>query len=317
MTIELNPQTTAFIFPGQGSQKVGMGMELASIYPEARVAFNEADHCLGFPISSLAWEGPETDLNDTLNTQPALLIHSYSAIRVFQIYQPGFRPSFVAGHSMGEISALVAAGSLSYFDGLKLARRRGELMKLAGVESPGGMAAIIGLDIAALDKICTQASTSDELVQVANDNCPGQVVISGSSDALVRAIKLAQEAGARKVSPLAVSIASHSPLMHSAQEGFNQAVKASPIQPPEVNIIGNVHALPLTTIAEIRQDLQSQLTSRVRWTETILYLIDQGVTHFIELGSGSVLTGLLKRISKEASGFALGSPADFEKFFQG
>jgi [acyl-carrier-protein] S-malonyltransferase len=190
-------------------------------------------------------------------------------------------------------------------------------MKLAGVESPGGMAAIIGLDIAALDKICTQASTSDELVQVANDNCPGQVVISGSSDALVRAIKLAQEAGARKVSPLAVSIASHSPLMHSAQEGFNQAVKASPIQPPEVNIIGNVHALPLTTIAEIRQDLQSQLTSRVRWTETILYLIDQGVTHFIELGSGSVLTGLLKRISKEASGFALGSPADFEKFFQG
>lgn len=292
-------------------------MELASLYPEARVAFNEADHCLGFPISSLAWEGPETDLNDTLNTQPALLIHSYSAIRVFEDFLPGFRPSFVAGHSMGEISALVAAGSLSYFDGLKLARRRGELMKYAGVQSPGGMAAIIGLDIAALDQICTQASTANEVVQVANDNCPGQVVISGSSDALSRAIKLAQEAGARKVSPLAVSIASHSPLMQSAQEGFNQAVNASPIQPPEVKIIGNVNALPLPTVAEIKQDLQSQLTSRVRWTETILYLIDHGVTHFIELGSGSVLTGLLKRINKEAFGITLGSPTDFEKFIQG
>lgn len=317
MTIDLNPETTAFVFPGQGSQKVGMGMELARMYPEARLTFNEADHCLGFPISSLAWEGPETDLNDTFNTQPALLIHSYSAIKVFDNFLPGFRPSFVAGHSMGEISALVAAGSLSYFDGLKLARRRGELMKYAGVQSPGGMAAIIGLDIAALDQICAQASTANEVVQVANDNCPGQVVISGSADALIRAIKLAQDAGARKVSPLAVSIASHSPLMQSAQEGFNQAVNASPIQPPGVKIIGNVNARPLTTVAEIRQDLQSQLTSRVRWTETILYLIDHGVTHFIELGSGSVLTGLLKRVNKEAFGFALGSPTDFEKFFQG
>jgi len=315
--MELDPQKTAFLFPGQGSQKLAMGFDLASHYSEANSAFREADQCLGFSLSNLAWEGPEVDLNDTLNTQPALLTHSYAAVSIFKKFLPGFKPSFVAGHSMGEISALVAADSLSFSDGLKLARRRGELMKAAGIQSPGGMAAILGLDIALLDQICSQASRQADLVQVANDNCPGQVVLSGSAEALDRAIKLAQEAGARKVSPLAVSIASHSPLMVSAQDGFNLALSTSPIVSPEILIIGNVNARPLTTVAEIRQDLQSQLTSRVRWTETIRYLIEQGVSHFIELGSGSVLTGLLKRINRDVTGYALSTPGDFDTFFSG
>ncbi len=315
--MELNSLTTAFLFPGQGSQKIGMGFELASQYPEAQVIFKEADHCLGFPLSSLAWEGPDFELNDTLNTQPALLTHSYAALSVFGQKVPGFKPAFVAGHSMGEISALVAAGSLSFFDGLKLTRMRGELMKAAGVQSPGGMAAILGLEMTILDQICCQASTQGEVVQVANDNCPGQVVISGSVEALNRAIKLAQDAGARKVTPLSVSIASHSPLMVTAQNGFNQAVNMSPISAPENTIIGNVNARPLTTVSEIRHDLQSQLTNKVRWTETIQFLVEQGVVTFIELGSGSVLTGLLKRVNREVSGYALGTPSDFEKFFSG
>jgi [acyl-carrier-protein] S-malonyltransferase len=315
--MDLDPQKTAFIFPGQGSQKIGMGLDLANQYSEANAVFLEADHCLSFPLSNLAWEGPDVGLNDTINTQPALLTHSYAAVCVFEKWLPGYKPAYVAGHSMGEISALVCAGSLSFFDGLKLTRKRGELMKAAGIQSPGGMAAILGLDIAILDQICDQASNQAELVQVANDNCPGQVVISGSADALNRAILLANEAGARKVSPLAVSIASHSPLMLSAQDGFNLAVNVSPINSPEITIIGNVNARPLTSVTDIRQDLQSQLTSRVRWTETILYLIELGVENFIELGSGSVLTGLLKRINRDVSGYALGSPGDFEKFFTG
>jgi [acyl-carrier-protein] S-malonyltransferase len=316
-TMELNPQKTAFLFPGQGSQKIGMGFELSNQNPEAKTAFLEADHCLGFSLSTLTWQGPDGDLHDTFNTQPALLTHSFAAIKVFEKSFPGFRPQFVAGHSMGELSALVAAGSLSFFDGLKLARKRGELMKEAGLRSPGGMAAIMGLDIPALEKICEQASSQTDLVQVANDNCPGQVVVSGSVKALEIAIQLAQEAGARKVTPLSVSIASHSPLMGFAQEKFNLVVNTSPITSPEITIIGNVDARPLTTPNEIRHDLQSQLTSRVRWTETIQFLIEQGVTYFIELGSGSVLTGLLKRINREVSGYALGSPDDFEKFFSG
>ena len=308
---------TAFLFPGQGSQEIGMGDALAQEFAIAQTTYLEADESLGFKISQLSWEGPEDTLNDTVNTQPALLVHSIAALRVFQEIMPDFEAAFVAGHSMGEFSALVAADALSFQDALTLVRRRGELMKAAGETSPGGMAAILGLEISTLDDICSQASTAgqtaDQVVQVANDNCPGQVVISGAKPALERAMAAASEAGARKVIPLAVSIAAHSPLMTHAQKDFNQAVAAAPIAAPKIPIIGNVSARPLTMPDEIRADLQAQLTERVRWTETIQFLLEQGVETFIDVGSGNVLTGLVKRIDRKTTRLSLGKPEDFAK----
>lgn len=308
---------TAFLFPGQGSQFIGMGHDLAAAYPAARQIFEEADQILGFHLSRLAWEGPEVELNDTINTQPAILVHSTAVLTVFQQFFPGFQAAFTAGHSMGELSALVAAGALPFPDALCLVRRRGELMKQAGLVSPGGMAAIMGLDIPVLDQLCSQASRLDqeppEVVQVANDNCPGQVVISGSSQALERALQLAQQAGARRVIPLAVSIAAHSPLMSMAQASFNQAVADAPITRAVVPLVGNVTASPLVQAGQVRADLQAQLTHRVRWTETIQYMISQRISTFIEMGNGTVLTGLLKRINRDATGINLGTPDDIAK----
>jgi [acyl-carrier-protein] S-malonyltransferase len=308
-----DPKTTAFVFPGQGSQKVGMGQALAAAHPEAAAIFAQADDMLGFPLSKLCWEGPDTELNDTINTQPALLVHSVAALRVFQKLHPEFEPAFVAGHSLGELSAAVAAGALDYAAGLKLVRRRGELMKEAGQRSPGGMAAILGLDIAAVEAACAQASTTGEVAQLANDNCPGQVVISGHSEAVNRAMEAAKAAGAKRALPLAVSIAAHSPLMASAQAAFKEAIAASNAQDPVIPMIGNVDALPLQDAAALRADLEAQLTSRVRWTESIQAMRAAGVKTFIEFGTGNVLTGLLKRIDAEAEGLALGNPEDFEK----
>jgi [acyl-carrier-protein] S-malonyltransferase len=308
------PELIAILFPGQGSQVVGMGYELAQKYARAQALFQQADEILGYSLSRLAWEGPMETLSDTLHTQPALYVHSMAVWTVFQSEFAKLQPAYVAGHSMGELSALTASGALPFVEGLKLVRRRAEVMKRAGESSPGGMAAVLGSDIETLDRICAQASLPNEIVQVANDNCPGQVVISGAKPALERAIELATAAGIRRIRPLAVSIAAHSPLMASAQADFNQAVEASPIANPRIPLIGNVTALPLVSALEISADLRAQLTSRVRWTESIEYLVKQGVHTFIELGSGNVLTGLLKRINDQVSGFSIGSPEDLEKF---
>lgn len=300
----------AFLFPGQGSQAVGMGQELAHSFPLARQIFEEADEVLGFSLSRLSWEGPEQELNDTVNTQPALLTHSAAALAVLLGEIPQISPVFVAGHSMGELSALIAARALPFPASLLLARQRGELMKRSGTEAPGGMAAILGLDIPTLEDVCAKANAPGEVVQVANDNCPGQVVISGSSEALDRAISLSQQAGAKRAMRLAVSIAAHSPLMASAQFDFNQYVDALSIQDPVVPLIGNVTAKPLRTSKEIRSDLQGQLTQRVRWTESVQYMLSQGVNTFIEIGTGSVLTGLIKRIDRQVNCLTFGSPED-------
>jgi len=303
----------AYTFPGQGSQSVGMGRQLAEAYPSAYDTFKESDEILGMHLTKLAWEGPADELNDTVNTQPALFVHSIAVLRVLEDLAPGVKPAFVAGHSMGELSALVAAGCLAFIDGLHLVRTRGVLMKQAGELSPGGMAAILGLEIDEVDRICTSSSAPGEPVQIANDNCPGQVVISGAAKALERAMSLASQAGAKRVIPLAVSIAAHSPLMEQAQELFSQAVMRAPLSDPEVPIIGNVTARPLRTVTDIQSDLQAQLNSRVRWTESIQYLIASGVEVFLEIGNGSVLTGLLKRISKDAVGIPVGTPEDITK----
>lgn len=302
----------AFIFPGQGSQSVGMGLALAQRYKIVKDLFSYADELLGIDLSRIAWEGPDTELNDTINTQPALFTHSIAVLKALQEELPDLSVHFVAGHSMGELSGLTASGVLTFEDGLRLVRKRGSLMKQAGERSPGGMAAIIGLDIPILERICDEVSIGGDVVQVANDNCPGQVVLSGSSNALERSLILAKEQGAKRIIPLAVSIAAHSPLMNYAQHEFNQAVNRSPLSLPKIPVIGNVNATPLSTIDLIRDDLQAQLTHRVRWTESIKYLVSEGVHMFIEIGNGSVLTGLVKRINRTTIALSIGKPQDFE-----
>ncbi|MCI0726517.1 MAG: ACP S-malonyltransferase [Chloroflexi bacterium] len=277
-----------------------MGQELYLNEPASRAVFDQADEQLGFSLSRLCFEGPEESLTDTANQQPALLVTSVAAWRAMQAHDFP-RPDYVAGHSLGEFSALVAAGSLDFADALALVRRRGQLMKQAGDQEPGAMAAILALDVAQVTELCAQAeATTGRPVQVANDNCPGQVVISGDQEALAEAVRLAEAAGARKVVRLPITIAAHSRLMAPAATEFAEAVEATPIRPPKVPVMANVTACPLTEPAGIRAELEAQLTASVRWTDSIKYLLGQGVDTFVEVGPGDVLLGLVKRIDRQA-----------------
>ena len=309
--MKLNLQNTAFIFPGQGSQVVGMGKDLAAQYPIAKKTFEEADSILGFALSKLMMEGAADELNDTLNTQPALFVHSLASYRTFSHLYPDLKPATLAGHSLGELSALAVAGAFSFEDGLRLVRKRAELMKRAGELAPGGMAAILGVDIPTLDKVCAEASTPGESVQVANDNCPGQVVISGSKPAVERAMAGAKSAGAKRALPLAVSIAAHSALMAPIQKEWNEAVTSAKFSALQIPVIGNVHAKPLADEAAARADIMAQMQSRVRWTEAVQYMVSNGTNTFVEVGTGTVLGGLVKRIADGMSILALSNPQDF------
>jgi [acyl-carrier-protein] S-malonyltransferase len=277
-----------------------MGLELYQNTPEARAVFDQADEQLGFALSTLCFEGPEETLTDTVNQQPALFVTSQAMWQRMQT-QGWEMPAYMAGHSLGELSALTAASALSFADGLRLVRQRGELMKAAGEREPGAMAAILALDIPTVTAICEEASDANGSVQVANDNCPGQVVISGDETALTRAMALAEAAKARKVVKLPITIAAHSKLMASAADAFAQAVDATPIQAPSVPVIGNVSAQPLTTPDQIREELKSQLTSGVAWTDSMTYLLAQGVDSFVEVGPGDTLLSFMKRIDRKAS----------------
>jgi [acyl-carrier-protein] S-malonyltransferase len=289
-----------------------MGQALVQAEPKAAAVFHQADEILGFSLSKLCWEGPEDALNATENTQPALLVHSVAVWTVFQDRFPQFTPAALAGHSLGEFSALVAAGSLSFEDGLRLVRARGEAMKAAGDDKPGGMAAVLGLDVEQVRQICEQTSQqSSGGVWVANDNCPGQVVVSGDDKALALASHAFSEQGARKVVRLSVSIAAHSPFMEAAQARFASALDATPLGNPTAPVFGNVSAAPLRTAQEIQADLQAQLTATVRWTETIRAMASAGAMTFIEMGSGKVLTGLIRRIDSSLERHNLDEPESF------
>ena len=293
--------STAFLFPGQGSQFVGMGRDLYDRQPAARALFDEADARLGFPLSRLCFDGPEETLTDTAVQQPALYTTSLAAWAVLT-ERGEANAAYVAGHSLGEFSALAAAGSLGFADGLALVRRRGELMKLAGQRQPGGMAAVLGLDAAPVAEVCaTAAAETGGTVGVANDNCPGQVVITGDETALTQAMSLLAEAGARKVVRLPISIAAHSPLMDSVADAFAAAVTAAPLSAARIPVVANVTARPITTPDEIRAELTAQLTAPVRWTDSVRQLGALGVDAYVEVGPGDVLLGLVKRIDRAAA----------------
>lgn len=309
--------TTAFTFPGQGSQQLGMGAEIAAKYPNAKLLYDRADEILGLKFSQICFEGSEELLNDTYNTQPALYITGLAILEALKTELATrnieVEPAMIAGHSLGEITALAAAGALDFEAGLRLVRERGRLMKAAGEQSPGAMAAIMGLDVEIVREICLTASQKvGKPLVVANDNCPGQLVISGDDEALDYALPLAQEKGARRALKLAVSVAAHSPLMaHSADE-FRQIVENTAITMPKVPVLGNATAAILPDVQAIRDELSGQLTSPVRWTETIQHMAKAGMTTFIEFGPKAVLKGLLKRIEREATGISLEKSSDIE-----
>ncbi|MGB4671714.1 MAG: ACP S-malonyltransferase [Bacteroidales bacterium] len=283
----------AYVFPGQGAQFPGMGKDLYEQYEWARKLFDEADSILGFKITDIMFEGSEADLRRTDITQPAVFIHS---IAVARSLGEEFKPDMVAGHSLGEFSALVACGALSFADGLKLVAKRASAMQKACETVPGTMAAIIGLADEKVESVCAGLNAKGLVVVPANYNSPGQVVISGSKEGIDAACPLMQEAGAKRALPLTVGGAFHSPLMTPAKDELEKAISETPFNRPICPIYQNVDAKPHTDPDEIRQNLVTQLNSPVRWTQSVLNMIADGTTDFTECGPGTVLTNLIKRI---------------------
>jgi [acyl-carrier-protein] S-malonyltransferase len=312
--------TVALVFPGQGSQFVGMGRALYEASPAGRRVFDHADEALGFPLSRLCFDGPAAELEDTINAQPAILTASVAALEALgeraAAVGATVRPLVVAGHSLGEFTALVAAGVLDFPAALRVVRERGRLMKEAGDERPGGMAAVIGLDRDALAAVCAEATAEAEgagIVVVANDNCPGQSVISGDVSALQRAMELARQAGAKRVARLGISIASHSPLMACAAIQLAEILDGLPLRPPRIPVVANGGGRAMETVAEVRQELAHHVERPVDWTRSVRSMVEAGATTFVEVGPGQVLAGLIKRIERDVAtvGLAdLGLPTD-------
>ncbi len=318
---DIENTAVALIFPGQGSQTVGMGKDLAEQSSEARRIFALADDILGFSLSTLCFEGPAGELEDTWNAQPALLTTSTAAHAVLRqraaAADVSISPIVAAGHSLGQFTALVAANAIDFADALHLVRERGRLMKQAGREHPGGMAAVLGMDEAGLEKVVQDAS-SEGVIRIANANCPGQTVISGEIPALVRATEIARERGARKVARLNVSIASHSPLMSDAAAHLNQELTSITFRDPAFPVVDNSTAEELESADQIRQALSRHMESPVNWTGSVRKMIEMGTEVFIELGAGNVLAGLNRRIDRGVPTLNLenmndGNPSDSER----
>ncbi len=307
----------AFVFPGQGSQAVGMGKELAESFAEARAVFQEIDSALDQNLSTLMFEGPSDTLTLTENAQPALMAVSMAVVRVLQargldLAQTG---SFVAGHSLGEYSALCAAGSINIADTARLLKIRGQAMQKAVPVGQGAMAALLGLDLETAQAVAAEAAQG-EVCQAANDNAPGQVVVSGSKAAVERAVEIAATKGAKRAMLLPVSAPFHCALMQPAADVMAQALADVEIKAPALPLVANVTAQAETDPARIRALLVEQVTGAVRWRESVLWLKDQGVEDLIECGAGKVLSGLAKRIDRSVVGRALNTPADIDAFLQ-
>ncbi len=303
----------AFTFPGQGSQAVGMGKDLAETYPEARAVFEEVDEALGQKLSDIMWNGPEETLTLTANAQPALMAVSIATMRVLEARGLNLadKVAYVAGHSLGEYSALCAAGTFSLSDTAKLLRIRGDAMQSAVPVGQGAMAAIIGLEHGDVDAICAEAK-AEGVCQIANDNGGGQLVISGSKTAVEKAAALATEKGAKRAIMLPVSAPFHSDLMAPAADAMRHALAKVEKKSPVVPVVANVRAAPVSDAEEIAGLLVTQVTGQVRWRETVEWFGQNGVTTLYEIGSGKVLTGLARRIDKNISGVAVNTPADID-----
>lgn len=304
----------AFVFPGQGAQTIGMGRALAEAYPAARAVFDEVDAALGETLSALIWEGEIEELTLTRNAQPALMATSIAALRALEAEGIAVTDAaFVAGHSLGEYSALCAAGSLSLADTARLLRLRGEAMQSAVPVGMGAMAALLGLDFAGADAVAREAVESGpagEVCQAANDNDPAQVVVSGHRAAVERAVEIAKAKGAKRALLLPVSAPFHCALMQPAAEAMDAALAEVEIRAPAVPLVANVRAAAVSDPAEIRDLLVRQVTGSVRWRESVLWMAGQGVTEFWEIGAGKALSGMVKRIAKEAATRAVGTPED-------
>lgn len=305
--------TIAFTFPGQGSQAVGMGKALAETFSEARAVFDEVDEALGQKLSTVMWDGPAEELTLTRNAQPALMSVSLAVMRVLEArgFDMAAKISHVAGHSLGEYSALAAAGSLTIGDAARLLRIRGEAMQAAVPVGVGAMAALLGLDLDAAREVA-EAAAGSEVCAAANDNASGQVVVSGHKAAVERAVELAKEKGAKRAMMLTVSAPFHCALMQPAADAMAEALAGVTIHAPKVPLVANVLARPITDPAEIRTRLVEQVTGMVRWRETIEWLTGNGVDTLYEIGSGKVLAGLVKRIAKDATAFNVGTPDEIE-----